>query len=201
GEADILIGTQMIAKGLDIPSVTLVGVVNADVSLHMPDFRASERTFQLLTQVAGRAGRSDLGGEAIIQTHQPEHYAVQAARAHDYEGFYQKESEYRRSLDYPPFSHLGRLLVTGTRADEVEGAAGLLYSKLREFAGALEVRFLGPAPAPLSRVKDYYRWHLVLKSPREEALRAAAAAGLREADRFTSRRLRVIIDMEPQNLI
>jgi len=203
GGADILIGTQMIAKGLDIPSVTLVGVVNADVSLHMPDFRAAERTFQLLTQVAGRAGRGDLGGEAIIQTYQPEHYAVCAARDHDYEGFYRQEIEYRRALDYPPFSRLARLLVTGPRAAEVEGAINILYSKLKEFAGRgeEEIRFLGPAPAPLSRIKDYYRWHLVLKSPREDLLHAAAAAGLKEADHFTSRRLRVIIDIEPQHLI
>lgn len=203
GGADILIGTQMIAKGLDIPTVTLVGVVNADTSLHMPDFRASERTFQLLTQVAGRAGRGDLGGEAIVQTYQPEHYAVQTARNHDYEGFYQKEMAYRHSLHYPPFSHLGRFLLTGTRAGEVEGAINILYSKLKEFAGQEEgeLRFLGPAPAPLSRIKDYYRWHLVLKSSREDLLRAVAARGLQVADHFTSGRLRVIIDLEPQNLI
>ena len=206
GGADILIGTQMVAKGLDIPAVTLVGVVNADLSLHMPDFRAGERTFQLLTQVAGRAGRGDLGGEALIQTYQPEHYAVCAARAHDYEGFYRQEIEYRRALDYPPFSRLARLLVTGPQAAETEGAINVLYSKLKECTGRgrgeeEEIRFLGPAPAPLSRVKDYYRWHLVIKAAREEPLRAAAAAALEAADRFTSRRLRVIIDIEPQNLI
>ncbi len=205
-EADILIGTQMIAKGLDIPSVTLVGVVNADTSLHMPDFRAAERTFQLLAQVAGRAGRGELGGQAIIQTYQPEHYAVRAAREHDYEGFYRQEMEYRRSLRYPPFSRLCRFLLSGTRAAEVEGAINVLYSRLKEFAGQEDagqegIQFLGPAPAPVSRIKDYYRWHLVLKSPREDALRAAAAAGLAACDHFTSGRLRVIIDMEPLNLM
>ena len=201
GEADILIGTQMVAKGLDIPSVTLVGVVNADISLHMPDFRASERTFQLLTQVAGRAGRSDLGGEALIQTYQPEHYAIQAARNHDYEGFYQKEIEYRRCLSYPPFSHLGRFLFAGAQNEEAEGAINILYRKLKEFAGQEEIQFMGPAPAPLSRIKDYYRWHLVLKAPCRDLLRAVAAAGLNECAHFTSRRLRVNVDLEPQSLM
>jgi primosomal protein N' (replication factor Y) len=197
----ILIGTQMVAKGLDIPSVTLVGVVNADLSLHMPDFRASERTFQLLTQVAGRAGRSDLGGRAVIQTYQPAHYAVQAARSHDYEGFYRKEIAYRRSMSYPPFVHLARFLVSGTSAREVEGAVNLLYSGLKELGGEGEIQFLGPAPAPLSRVRDWYRWHLVLKCAEREALRVAGEEGLKILDRQFGRRLRVALDMEPQNLI
>ena len=106
GKADILIGTQMIAKGLDLPKVTLVGVINADTTLHMPDFRAAERTFQLLTQVAGRSGRGDLPGEVLIQTYSPDHYSITAAAAHDYEGFYKNEMRVRRALGYPPFSHL-----------------------------------------------------------------------------------------------
>lgn len=201
GGAGILIGTQMVAKGLDIPSVTLVGVVNADLSLHMPDFRASERTFQLLTQVAGRAGRSELGGRAVIQTYQPAHYVVQAARSHDYEGFYRKEIEYRRTMGYPPFVYLARFLVSGTRAQEVEGAVNLLYGRLKESVRQEDIQFLGPAPAPLSRVRDRYRWHLVLKSAGIEALRAAGEEGLKILASLPGGRLRVALDIEPQNLI
>jgi len=200
GEADILIGTQMVAKGLDIPSVTLVGVVNADTSLHMPDFRASERTFQLLTQVAGRAGRSDSGGEAVIQTYSPGHYAVQAAQKHDYEGFYAQEIEKRRVLSYPPFSSLVRFLLTGTRSEEVEKVGENLAEELKKLSRREEVQILGPAPAPLSRIRGYYRYHLMLKSPRLDLLRAIAAEARNEFV-YPAARMRVVIDIEPQNLM
>jgi primosomal protein N' (replication factor Y) len=200
GEANILIGTQMVAKGLDIPSVTLVGVVNADTSLYMPDFRASERTFQLLTQVAGRAGRSDSEGEAIIQTYSPGHYAVQAARKHDYEGFYTQEIENRRVLGYPPFSCLARFLLIGAHSNEVEKIGENLAEKIKKLSGQEEVQILGPAPAPLSRIRDYYRYHLILKSPRFDLLHNIAAEA-RAQFVYPASRMRVVIDIEPQNLM
>lgn len=196
GGADILIGTQMVAKGLDIPAVTLVGVINADITLHMPDFRASEKTFQLLTQVAGRAGRSELGGEVLVQTFSPGHYAVEAARGHDYHVFFKQEMAVRRALEYPPFTHLCRLLLTGGRAEEVEQAAAVLAGALG--GGAVEV--LGPAPAPLTRIKDRYRWHLVLKAAAPRDLREAVTAAL-DACRRQLRRVAVSVDIDPQSMM
>lgn len=206
GEADILIGTQMIAKGLDIPSVTLVGVVNADTTLHLPDFRASERTFQLLTQVAGRAGRSELGGEVLIQTYTPEHYAIKTAKKHDYESFFQQEIKNRELLNYPPFTRLCRFLVTGTYQEDVENAANVLRDILNEKvkkAGFYDqIQLMGAAPAPLARIKNRYRWHLMLKAARIEQLQEVALAGLNEFDRrFSSRRIRIAVDVEPQNMM
>jgi len=163
GEADILVGTQMVAKGLDFPNVTLVGVVSADTALHLPDFRAAERTFQLLTQVSGRAGRGDVPGEVIIQSFSPEHYAIEAAARQDYASFYEQEIAYRQELCYPPFARL----INIVSSDSVIGYA---ESRLRELASMLEARIpretvdiLGPAPAPISKLKGLYRWHLVLK--------------------------------------
>jgi primosomal protein N' (replication factor Y) len=125
---DILLGTQMIAKGFDFPRVTLVGVIDADTALYLPDFRAAERTFQLITQVAGRSGRSDLGGEVIVQTRHPEHYALQAAQKHDYKGFYAQEVEFRRQMHYPPFCRITNILLRGKNEEKV-GAAALEAGK------------------------------------------------------------------------
>ncbi|MGI6209426.1 MAG: replication restart helicase PriA [Anaerolineae bacterium] len=165
-EADILIGTQMIAKGLDLPLVTLVGVVSADVSLFFPDFRAGERAFQLLTQVVGRAGRRDRGGRAVIQTYQPDHYAVQAASRHDYASFYAREIAVRRRLGYPPFGHMVRLLRTGTSASRTERDAIELAEHLRrqiQRRGLPNLEVIGPAPCFYSRLRGRYRWHVLLR--------------------------------------
>ncbi len=166
--ADVLIGTQMIAKGLDLPLVTLVGVVTADTALHLPDFRASERTFQLLTQVAGRAGRSILGGKVIVQTYAPQHFCIQAASRHDYEGFYRQELEFRRQQRYPPFSRLVRLLFTDTSARkcaaESEGLQRLLSSTMSRL-GIADVDMIGPAPCFVERIRGRYRWQIVLRGP------------------------------------
>ena len=160
GKADIMVGTQMIAKGLDFPNVSLVGVISADTSLHLPDFNSAERTFQLLTQVSGRAGRGDIPGEVIVQSFSPEHYAIQAAANHDYEGFYRQEIVFREELSYPPFSRLINIVST----DPVDGYA---ESRLREWVSRLDlpvgVEILGPAECPLSKLKGLYRWHVVLK--------------------------------------
>ena len=167
GEADILIGTQMIAKGLDLPGVTLVGVVSADIALNLPDFRAGERTFQLLSQVAGRAGRGPAGGKVIIQTYSPEHYAIQAAAKHDYPAFYQKEMAYRRELHNPPFSRLARLIFTHTNdmhcQEEAERMKRLLLEE-RDARGIADISLIGPAPAFIHRLRGRFRWQLILRA-------------------------------------
>ena len=166
--ADVLVGTQMLAKGLDLPLVTLVGMVLADVGLSLPDPFAAERVFQTLTQVAGRAGRSARGGRVILQTFQPEQYAIARAAAHDYEGFYAREIAYRRELGYPPFSRLVRLEFRSLRAEEAESAARRLAERLQRLLreeARVETSLIGPAPAFFSRVGGAYRWQIVLRGP------------------------------------
>ncbi len=162
---DILIGTQMIAKGLDFPNVTLVGVLLADTSLHIPDFRSEERTFSLLTQVAGRSGRGDKKGSVYIQTYTPHHYAIECATKHDYISFYNKEVEKRVPLKYPPFSRLVRLVIRGEEDDAVEEDSNLIFDLLCastfKYRDSLEI--LGPAPCTISKLKKYYRWNLIIK--------------------------------------
>lgn len=161
GQANVLIGTQMIAKGLDFPNVTLVGVVSADLALNFPDFRAAERTYQLLAQVSGRAGRGPKPGKVVIQCYEPGHYAVRCVTKHDYAAFYRQEIAYRRQLEYPPLGYLVRVLVQGPEKavqEEAEAIHLLLQSKLAD------AKIYGPAPAPLSKLKGRYRWHLIIKS-------------------------------------
>jgi len=165
-EADILIGTQMVAKGLDLPQVTLVGVVSADTGLNLPDFRAGERTFQLLSQVAGRAGRGPSGGEAIIQTYSPEHYAIQAAAHHDYTSFYNKEISYRRQLHNPPFTRLASLICTHTNDAHCQKEAERMKHRIieeRDAKGIADLNLIGPAPAFIHRLRGRFRWQLVLR--------------------------------------
>ncbi len=165
-QADILIGTQMVAKGLDLPQVTVVGVVNADSGLNLPDFRAGERTFQLLSQVAGRAGRGPLGGQAIIQTYSPEHYAIQAAAKHDYALFYNQEITFRRQLHYPPFTRLASLVYTHTNDGlcqrEAERMKRVLLTEIQS-RGIADLSIIGPAPAFIHRLRGRFRWQLVLR--------------------------------------
>jgi len=169
GEVDILVGTQMIAKGHDFPGVTLVGVVNADATLNFPDFRAAERTFALLAQVAGRAGRGALPGRVLVQTYAPEHYALQAAAGHDYRSFCSEERQAREELGYPPFGHLVNLVFSGNRREQVERAAQGLATALARSAGPCEV--LGPAPCLLARLRGRWRFQVLLKAGRRAALR------------------------------
>ncbi len=175
GEADVMIGTQMVAKGLDLPRVTLVGVISADTLLNLPDLRASERTFQLLTQVAGRAGRSVLGGQVIIQTYAPQHPAIVAASAHDYPQFYENEIAFRREHWYPPLSRMIRLLYTDADARRAEQAAEELYTLLSERIARLglpEVDLIGPAPAFYERLRGAWRWQILVRGTAPaEALR------------------------------
>jgi primosomal protein N' (replication factor Y) len=172
GRLDVLIGTQMVAKGHDFPGVRLVGVVLADVGLHLPDFRAAERTFQLLTQVAGRAGRDLAPGRVVVQTWSPQHYAVRLVKEHDYEAFYAEEIEYRATLGYPPFGHLARALISSEDEGEAQTAAASLATAAAPPAG---VELLGPAPAPLARLRGRHRIQLLLKGVSEAQVREAAA--------------------------
>jgi primosomal protein N' (replication factor Y) len=172
-EADILIGTQMLAKGLDLPLVTLVGVVAADTALYLPDFRAAERTFQLLTQVAGRAGRTPRGGRAIVQTYNPEAYAIRAAARHDYAAFYAREVAFRREQGYPPFRRLAKLVLTGhgewTCQREAERLARALREHLHRKGEPLSA-LIGPAPCFFARLRGRYRWQIVLRAADPVAL-------------------------------
>jgi len=166
--ADVLVGTQMLAKGLDLPLVTLVGVVLADTGLHLPDYRAAERTFQVLTQVAGRAGRSPLGGEVILQTFEPDHYVIQAASRHNYRDFYQQELEYRRDLGYPPFTNLVRLEIRAADPKAAEAEARAYAAALQgwiEIEGYQATRLVGPVPPYFTRIRGKTRWQILLKGP------------------------------------
>lgn len=195
GELDILVGTQMIAKGHDVHGVTLVGVVGADIALGLPDFRAAERTFQLLTQVAGRAGRGQTPGKVVLQTCFPEHYAVQFAAAHDFRGFYDKELRYRSWMHYPPYNAVANVLVRGEKLDDVLKFAGLV-GRWFENSSHVGVRVLGPAPAPIARLKRDYRYHFLLKSASREKLNALLRAMLAYAGEQRIPRGNLIVDVD-----
>ena len=195
GELDVLVGTQMIAKGHDIHSVTLVGVVGADMALGLPDFRAAERTFQLLTQVAGRAGRGNTPGKVILQTYFTDHYAVQYAAHHDFAGFYDKELRFRSWMHYPPYSSLANVMVRGGKLDDVlkwSGALGRWFEKTRHEG----VRVLGPAAAPIERLKRDYRYHFILKSASRQKLNSALRAMLAQAAKEGIPPTNVIVDVD-----
>ncbi|MGA9191169.1 MAG: primosomal protein N' [Anaerolineales bacterium] len=170
--ADVLIGTQMIAKGLDVPMVTLVGVISADTGLNLPDYRAAERTFQILTQVAGRAGRGILGGRAIIQTYQPDHYVIRAAARHDYRAFYDEELRRRAELEYPPFTRLVRFTTRDLSASKAESRAGILADHLANTIGRahLKAEMIGPVPCFFDRIGGEYRWQIVIRVDDPQAI-------------------------------
>jgi primosomal protein N' (replication factor Y) len=164
GKIDVLVGTQMIAKGLHFPNVTLVGIIYADLSLHMPDFRAGERTFQLLTQVAGRAGRGDVEGEVFVQAFTPFHPAIQYARRHDFVGFYDQEIEFREQLKYPPLSRIALLTLRGRNEEKVRLSAEHVRTELEKMLLQRALVIAGPAPAPLARAETFYRYQLMLRT-------------------------------------
>jgi len=171
GKIDILVGTQMIAKGLHFPNVTLVGIIYADLALHQPDFRAGERTFQLLTQVAGRAGRGDIEGEVFVQAFTPFHPAIQFARRHDFEGFYEQEMEFREQLEYPPVGRIALLTLKGRNEEKVKFSADYLKQELEKAAGGIkDLVIKGPAPAPLVKAETYYRYQIMLRAQRMATL-------------------------------
>jgi primosomal protein N' (replication factor Y) len=204
GEVDVLLGTQMIAKGLDFPNVTLVGVVDADVGINLPDFRASERCFQLLSQVAGRAGRGPLGGEVLIQTKVPTHHAVVCAVNHDYAGFVREELTARESPAYPPTNRLANVVFSGTTESDTAHLAASAVAWLEALSSKRSIHGLtivGPAPCPVERIKNRWRWHALLKSER--------AADLTKVGRYFMERfkvpkradLRVTLDRDPVALL
>ena len=180
GRVDILIGTQMIAKGLDFPKVTLVGVISADTALNLPDFRSAERTFNLLTQVAGRAGRSDLGGRVIIQSYTPQHYSIQAAKNHDYNTFYDKEILLRKELYLPPFCRMVALTLRGRKEEKVFKASDNLKAILEKADKSKNIKILGPAPSSISKMKGMYRWGIFLRSENAENITSILKKALRE---------------------
>ncbi|HEX5050348.1 MAG TPA: primosomal protein N' [Planctomycetota bacterium] len=194
---DVLIGTQMIAKGLDFPDVTLVGVVSADTGLFVPDYRAAERTFQLLHQVAGRAGRGEKAGTVVIQTYCPDNYAVEAAARNDYDSFVQQELVFRKLTGYPPFSRLLRVLAEARSEPE---AQRLLQSAVVPLRGLAEVEVLGPAPAVIARVKDHWRWHMLVKCFQPAAFEAAMAR-IGTVEDLATRTCRITLDVDPSSLM
>jgi primosomal protein N' (replication factor Y) len=200
GEINLLVGTQMIAKGHDIHGVTLVGVVGCDHALSMPDFRAAERVFQLMTQVSGRAGRGDLPGRVVVQTYYPDHYAIVAATTHDYASFAERELKFRRWMHYPPFGVLANVLVQSAKLEEAAGWSAEL-GKWFQKAAPEGVRVLGPCTAPIARIKGVYRFHMILKAPSRRALNAALRGMLAHAETAAIPRRNLVVDVDAQRLM
>jgi primosomal protein N' (replication factor Y) len=202
GEIDILVGTQMITKGFDFPGVTLAVVVNADLALNMPDFRSAERTFQLLTQVAGRAGRGERAGRVLIQTFAPNHYSISAARAQDYARFMRRELELRRDLMYPPFARLAMVRIEGAEPNIVRRAAEAVAKSLARDSTPEGIRVLGPSPAPIERIKQRYRWQVMIKSRELKPMRAAITAMRAEVGPSAERDdIYLAIDIDPVRML
>ena len=200
GEINLLVGTQMIAKGHDIHGITLVGVVGCDHALSMPDFRAAERVFQLMTQVSGRAGRGELPGRVVVQTYYPDHYAILAASTHDYTSFVERELKYRRWMHYPPFGVLANVLVQAEKLEEAAAWSAELGKWFQKTAPE-GVRVLGPCTAPVARIKGIYRFHLILKAASRRALSAAMRGMLAHADAAGVPRRNLIVDVDAQRLM
>jgi primosomal protein N' (replication factor Y) len=199
GKIDILLGTQMIAKGLHFPNVTLVGIIYADLALHQPDFRASERTFQLLTQVAGRAGRGDIEGEVVVQAFTPFHPAIQYARRHDFIGFYDQEREFREQLKYPPFSRIALLTLKGRNQEKVEFYAEHVKRDLNRLLSDIkDVVIAGPAPAPLLRAETFYRYQIMLRAQRMSGLSKKLAQMMQSLS--LPEDLSLVVDVDPVDL-
>jgi primosomal protein N' (replication factor Y) len=200
GEINLLVGTQMLAKGHDIHGVTLVGVVGADHALGMPDFRAAERVFQLLTQVSGRAGRGELAGKVLVQTYHPDHYAVKFAAKHDYPGFVAKEMAFRRSLHYPPFTVLANVLMQSDKMEEAAGWAAAL-GRWFERERPAGVKVLGPAAAPIVRLKRIWRFHLILKAGQRKTIHEALRGMLAFAEAEGVPRRGLVVDVDAVSLM
>jgi primosomal protein N' (replication factor Y) len=194
GETTILIGTQMVAKGHDFPGVSLAGILSAEQALDLPDFRSAERTFQIITQVSGRAGRGKKPGKVVIQTHTPDHYAITSSLSGDHENFYRTEIESRKALGYPPFGRMGRIILDGTKEDKVSEAAHELAGRL---PAVNAVRVLGPTSAPLLRIRNRYRWHIIVLTKDHQQLVKVLSA----AKEKTTPGVRVTTRVDPVNLL
>jgi primosomal protein N' (replication factor Y) len=201
GKIDILVGTQMIVKGHDFPNVTFVGVVSADTSLHFPDFRSSERTFQLLTQVAGRAGRGEFSGEVVIQTFNPDHYSIQKAKDHDFIGFYQEESQFRRALDYPPFSRLINFRLAGNSEKKTKAVSeemGRMGQDLLKRGYGKGIEILGPSAAPFAKMRGKFRWQMLAKGKSPKLLHQfAQELAFRLEEETKGKGVNLDIDVDP----
>jgi primosomal protein N' (replication factor Y) len=206
-KTDILVGTQMITKGYDFPKVTLVGVIAADLSLGFPDFRAGERTFQMLSQVAGRSGRGSQRGRVIIQTFNPDHYALITATAHDYQSFFEKENDLRKLLSYPPFSHLACLRLLGNSKGKTTDAAQRLSLGIRDILAkwpkrGKEILVLGPVEAPISKIKGKFRWQILLKSESSSLLHHLLGRIEKSARKdLKSTGVHLILDIDPYQML
>ena len=201
GEADILIGTQMVSKGLDFKNVTLVGILAADMSINIPDYRAAERTFQIITQVAGRAGRGDKQGEVLIQTYTPQHYSLQYAVNYDYEGFYEKEFTVRAMMKYPPFGKL--LLINGTSKKEelLKNFMHKITMMIKPLVeNCLDIEILGPIPCMISKVKENYRWQIVIKGEFDSYFSKNIKEILYDENKNVYNDIRISMDINPNNL-
>lgn len=204
GEIDVLVGTQMVTKGIDNPRVTLVGVLDADISLNQPDFRSAERTFQLVSQVGGRAGRGEAPGRVVVQTLRPDHYSLRAAAAHDYKSLFAAEIEYRRSLGYPPFRRLINVRVEARDPTAAERLARDFASTVRSTLGSPtgDPELVGPAPAPIERLRGWYRWQTLVRGTSSGAMRRAVEHGLRQIGSVRgSRQARIIVDVDPCSML
>ena len=201
GKIDILVGTQMIVKGHDFPNVTFVGVISADTSLHFPDFRSSERTFQLLTQVAGRAGRGEFFGEVLIQTFNPDHYSIQRAKDHDFIGFYQEEIPFRKALEYPPFSRLINFRLSGNsekRTKAVTEEMGKIGQSLLKSGYQKGIEILGPSTAPFAKMRGKFRWQMLAKGKSSQLLhRFAQELASRMENETKGKGVSLDIDVDP----
>ena len=198
---DMLVGTQMLAKGHDFPNVTLVGVISVDAGLALPDFRSAERTFQLLTQVAGRAGRGDLPGKVLIQTYYPEHYALKHAQTQSYDDFYKEEINFRKNLSYPPFVALASISIKHPNYNYAFDNAQILKNCLTNANKENMCRILGPAPAPLARLKGEHRLQILLKALNRQKLRETLDFALHEAEeKFCDLKI-VNVEIDPVNLL
>jgi primosomal protein N' (replication factor Y) len=202
GTVDILLGTQMIAKGLDFPNVTLVGVIDADVGINLPDFRASERAFQLLSQVAGRAGRGPKGGQVFIQTREPKHHAVVCAVTHDYRAFVEAELIGRKEPEYPPTVRLTNVVVSGPHEERVAAEAMRAAGWARENAqrAGLDVSIVGPAPCPIERVKRRWRWHFYVRT-RNGVTLSRVGRGIAERFVTSTKDVRIVVDRDPVSML
>jgi primosomal protein N' (replication factor Y) len=199
GKIDVLIGTQMIAKGLHFPNVTLVGIIYADLSLHMPDFRAGERTFQLLTQVAGRAGRGEVEGDVFVQSFTPFHAAIQYARRHDYLGFYEQEMEFRKDTEYPPTSRMAMITLKGKNEEKLKMSGTHLKSVIEAIREEIkDLALAGPSPAPLERAENFFRYQIMLKTKRMSQLSHRLAEVQQSAK--LPKGVQTIIDIDPVSM-
>jgi primosomal protein N' (replication factor Y) len=203
GKIDILIGTQMIAKGFDFPNVTLVGVILADTALSLPDFRSAERTFQLLTQVAGRSGRGSKSGKVIIQTYLPDHYAISYSKSQDYNHFFNEEIEKRKEFHYPPHTRMINIMIRGKKEERVIEQSTLIFNLINHLIQSglkgAEAELLGPAPLPFYRLQGAYRWHVMLKGHQLELLTGLVKQALQELKPKAG--VRWAVDVDPLNIL